>query len=163
MAEKEMEGYWASFDKHWFFGMRQKLGLFDEEQPEDRALVAQCLDLMQRHALDYTSTFRALSEDKEDTPIFTIFETAPWLQKWRTRLKQQTGGVDAAHEQMRTVNPAVIARNHQVEKALAVAEKGDFSVMEDLLKALKNPYKKTEGYEHPPAHVTCGYQTFCGT
>ena len=163
MAEQEMEGYWANFDKHWLSGMRQKLGLFDKQQAEDRTLVEQFLHLMQQHRLDYTSTFRALSEEREDAAIFSMPEFSAWLAQWRARMSQQVEAVDAVKKQMQLINPAVIPRNHQVEKALAIAEKGDISAVVDLLKALKNPYEKAEGYEHPPAHVTCGYQTFCGT
>jgi uncharacterized protein YdiU (UPF0061 family) len=60
-------------------------------------------------------------------------------------------------------NPAVIPRNHRVEEALAAAGRGDFSVLHDLLAALRRPYAESEIYSQPPEASCCGYRTFCGT
>jgi uncharacterized protein YdiU (UPF0061 family) len=59
-------------------------------------------------------------------------------------------------------NPAVIPRNHRVEEALSAAGEGDFSVMYDLLEALRQPYNDNPKYSQPPTNG-CKYQTFCGT
>jgi uncharacterized protein YdiU (UPF0061 family) len=68
---------------------------------------------------------------------------------------------------MRKSNPAVIPRNHRVEEALAAAvEKGDYSVMEKLLKVLSDPYAHSDEQAEfcaPPAPSTLPYRTFCGT
>ena len=67
---------------------------------------------------------------------------------------------------MRTVNPAVIPRNHRVEEALSAAEeRDDLSVLHRLLDALASPYEERPGfeeYQEPPADDR-GYRTFCGT
>ena len=60
-------------------------------------------------------------------------------------------------------NPAVIPRNHRVEEALAAAENGDLTVTNNLLAALRNPYKDSEFYSRPTELNSCKYQTFCGT
>ena len=41
---------------------------------------------------------------------------------------------------MRKNNPAVIPRNHKVEEALKEADKGNLTLVNNLLAALKNPY-----------------------
>ena len=47
-----------------------------------------------------------------------------------------------AYAAMRTVNPAVIPRNHRVEEALSAAEDhDDLSVLHRLLSALAMPYE----------------------
>ena len=49
----------------------------------------------------------------------------------------------AAYAVMRTVNPAVIPRNHRVEEALAAAEeRDDLSVLHRLLEVLASPYEE---------------------
>ena len=67
---------------------------------------------------------------------------------------------------MRSVNPAVIPRNHRVEEALSAAEeRDDLSVLHRLLAALASPYERAAGlaeYREPPPDE-CGYRTFCGT
>ena len=67
---------------------------------------------------------------------------------------------------MKNSNPAVIPRNHRVEEALAAAENGDFSVMNNLLKALANPFEHSDfqkEYSKPAPKSQCDYKTYCGT
>jgi uncharacterized protein YdiU (UPF0061 family) len=68
---------------------------------------------------------------------------------------------------MRQVNPAVIPRNHRIEKALAAAvEQGDLSHFEKLSEVLLSPYEESEEhleYALPPKPEECVQQTFCGT
>ena len=67
---------------------------------------------------------------------------------------------------MRTVNPAVIPRNHRVEEALSAAEDhDDLSVLHRLLAALASPFEAgadSAQYQDPPLD-DCNYRTFCGT
>jgi protein adenylyltransferase len=68
---------------------------------------------------------------------------------------------------MKSSNPSVIPRNHQVEKALeAAVEEGDYTVLKRLLYALSNPYnylKVNEEYMCPPDPSSVPYVTYCGT
>ncbi|MPN28161.1 hypothetical protein SDC9_175600 [bioreactor metagenome] len=68
---------------------------------------------------------------------------------------------------MRNSNPAVIPRNHRVEEALEVAvKKGDYTVMERLLKVISKPYdhsKEQIDYFALPETSNRPYRTFCGT
>ncbi|MCL2203442.1 MAG: YdiU family protein [Defluviitaleaceae bacterium] len=65
---------------------------------------------------------------------------------------------------MSHASPAIIPRNHRVEEALIAAGEGDFSVMHELLSALRKPYEDNEKYaQPPPTGCGCGYKTFCGT
>ena len=67
---------------------------------------------------------------------------------------------------MRSVNPAVIPRNHRVEEALSAAENhDDLSVLQRLLAVLEAPYEAGTDlarYQDPPTD-DCTYRTFCGT
>ena len=67
---------------------------------------------------------------------------------------------------MKQNNPAVIPRNHRVAEAIKAAEGGDYSVFENLLKALKKPYEELaefEDYQKPPQPEEAVIRTFCGT
>jgi len=59
-------------------------------------------------------------------------------------------------------NPMIIPRNHRVEEALSAAENGDFTVMQNLLIALRNPYTDSSEYAQPP-DSDVKYCTYCGT
>jgi len=66
------------------------------------------------------------------------------------------------------VNPLYIARNHQVEAALAAAvDEADFAPFERLLAVLQHPFDEREedqAFSRPaPAEQTACYKTFCGT
>ncbi|MCL2855051.1 MAG: YdiU family protein [Defluviitaleaceae bacterium] len=160
MAQKEIEGYWGVYKKNWMQGMRAKLGLINQEE-SDESLILELLDLMKSHKLDYTNTFRVLSFVNSDKP--SLPGGGCWLERWIARLGKQPINVNKACEIMQANNPAVIPRNYWVEEALYAASEGDVTVMEDLLRALSNPFKDSEKYAYVPEGCGCGYRTFCGT
>jgi uncharacterized protein YdiU (UPF0061 family) len=136
--------YWACYNENWLQEMRAKFGI-ENDDPNDVFLIEEFLSLMAKHKLDFTNTFRELSLQK-----FDRIEFAEWQKKWQSRINPDL---------MRN-NPAVIPRNHRVEEALAAAESGDLSVMNNLLAALRN--QDSQEYSQPPAK-SCKYKTFCGT
>jgi uncharacterized protein YdiU (UPF0061 family) len=67
---------------------------------------------------------------------------------------------------MARVNPVVIPRNHQVERAIRAAFEADFSVFHELRKVLAEPFTRQEGLDHysqPPGDHERVEVTFCGT
>ena len=146
-------------------GMRSKLGLFNEEQ-QDATLVKDLLKIMKDNQADYTNTFRALTIDDLDAlPMCKTPEFNEWHDRWKARLERQPESAAAAKQLMRQSNPSIIPRNHRVEEALEAAVDGDFSVLENLLDVLENPYAYTaeqEKYVAPSVSAT-PYKTFCGT
>ena len=80
-----------------------------------------------------------------------------WLPRWRDRL------APGAEARLAAANPAVIARNHQVEAALEAANFGDLAPFEALLQALRHPFAPNEAYSLPAPKGFGTYVTFCGT
>ena len=160
---EEIANYWNWYNDNWLTGMRAKLGIC-QPTPEDAGLITELLDLMARHRLDYTNTFHALSAwDPNTAPLFDLPGWIPWQQKWLAALEANPRGFAEGLALMRRHNPVVIPRNHRVEEALAAAELGDFTAMDNLLRALGNPYEASEKYARPPEPTSCKYKTFCGT
>ena len=98
--------------------------------------------------------------------MFSSDEFVNWHKKWQARIISHGKSKDEIFNLMKNSNPAVIPRNHRVEEALSAAEKGDFSVMNNLLKALSNPYEHSEfqkEYAKIPTSSQCVYKTYCGT
>jgi len=151
-AVEAIEYYWECYNKAWMAGMCAKLGIAKEEE-EDIVLIAELLDLMAEHRLDYTNTFRTLS-------LAPIPELSTWYNKWQVRLECQK---ENASDIMRRHNPAIIPRNYRVEEALVATENGDLSIMHGLLSALSKPFEDNEKYAQPPEPTSCRYKTFCGT
>lgn len=166
LATEVLNDYTARFERYWLAGMRQKLGLQTVEDG-DVELIRSLLDWMQKAGADFTNTFRDLSS--EEPPAGDRYEDPEfraWYAHWRLRLGREGRPASSAAALMRSVNPAVIPRNHRVEEALAAAEgHDDLSVLHRLLAALASPYEAGAGaayYQEPPPD-DCHYRTFCGT
>jgi len=166
IALEALGDYPALFERYWLTGMRKKLGLQTEEAG-DVKLIRTLLDWMQKALADFTNTFRDLSSqtppagDRYRSPDFLA-----WYSEWQLRLSRECQQSTMADALMRTVNPAVIPRNHLVEEALSAAEDhDDLSVLHRLLAALASPYQVEDTsaqYRDPPADDR-NYRTFCGT
>ncbi|OZM56930.1 hypothetical protein CIB95_09170 [Lottiidibacillus patelloidae] len=167
LAQEAISNFTTLYHMNWQKGMREKLGLFNEEI-EDEALIDQLLGMMEKYHADYTNTFVALTLDKvKGTDMFASEAFISWNKRWQERLERQEETIEDAKELMKKSNPVVIPRNHKVEEALeAAVENRDYSVIENLLKVLVNPYEYTlerEDYCKPADPSAGNYQTYCGT
>lgn len=146
--------------------MCSKIGIFEPDS-NDESLLNGLLDMMKKYKEDYTNTFLALTfEDFPQSGMFVTDEFSVWYKKYQDRIKSQDKSKEEVFNLMRNSNPAVIPRNHRVEEALAAAENGDFSVMNNLLKALANPFEHSDfqkEYSKPAPKSQCDYKTYCGT
>jgi uncharacterized protein YdiU (UPF0061 family) len=166
VASEALSEYPALFEEYWLTGMRRKLGLQTAEAG-DVELIRSLLNWMQKARADFTNTFRDLSSgeppagERYQDPDFRT-----WYSGWQHRLTRDGLPNGSAHAMMRTVNPAVIPRNHRVEEALSAAEDhDDLSALHGLLAALASPYEAGADlarYQEPPPD-DCTYRTFCGT
>src|SRR3954466_2354864 len=99
--------------------MRKKLGIQTDEAG-DGELIRSLLDWMEKSRADFTNTFRDLSSvkppalDQYRDPAFLA-----WYSRWRLRLRRESPPNTSTYAMMRSVNPAVIPRNHRVEEALS--------------------------------------------
>jgi len=166
LATEVIDEYPALFERYWLAGMRAKLGLQSAEA-EDIELAKSLLEWMDKSRADFTNTFRDLSSerlpaaDRYDDPDFLN-----WHAQWRLRVSREQRPSTVAYASMRTVNPAVIPRNHRVEEALAAAEDDDERLLlHRLLAALASPYEPNGdlAYFQEPPLDDCNYRTFCGT
>lgn len=166
LAEKTVNTFSDIYIRKWLSMMRSKLGLF-EEYAEDQQLITDLLKLMQHHELDYTNTFRDLSQaSKPQNGVYEQTAFLAWYERWQNRLSKNTQPLQASVELMRRVNPVIIPRNHNVEKALELAHNGDLTYFKRLCSALNTPYALNETareFMNPPEPSERVYQTFCGT
>jgi uncharacterized protein YdiU (UPF0061 family) len=166
MASEVLAEYPTLFERYWLAGMRQKIGL-QTTQDGDLELVQSLLGWMEKSRADFTNTFRDLSSEEPlagepyDDPDFPT-----WHARWQQRLSREGGTNTSPYAMMRSVNPAVIPRNHRVEEALSAAEdRDDLSVLHQLLAVLASPYEAgvhLARYQEPPPDDG-NYRTFCGT
>lgn len=165
-AEALLNDFTGRYEAQWLAMMRKKLGLFGEDD-SDAALIADLLDWMNEHQADYTNTFRELigGELPEQERYDDAFRG--WHQRWRARLANNPKPEAASWCLMRHTNPALIPRNHQVERTLhAAVMEGDRQPAVALLDALAAPYQDRpadDPYRQPPQPGEEVTATFCGT
>tara|TARA_B100000700_G_scaffold139577_1_gene155651 strand:+ start:1274 stop:2692 length:1419 start_codon:yes stop_codon:yes gene_type:complete len=167
LAEEAINAFADLYQIKWLDMMRRKIGLITKKN-EDKDLISELLDAMQKHKADFTNTFRFLSEDVlSGDDIFKTEEFLTWYKKWKLRLKKESNTFENIKKIMDTNNPRVIPRNHLVEKALKSAEEGDLETIVDFSKIIKNPYSSSidvpKKYLNPPNDNEKVLQTFCGT
>jgi len=161
-AQASIEYFTELYEAYWLTGMRKKIGLFTEE-PTDRNLIEELLNHMASEKLDFTNTFINLMTPGYKSQLSTIDD---WLLKWHDRLNRQLETLEESINLMKSVNPYVIPRNHQVEMALKDAVQGDMSTFQSLLKVLKSPFEHSlnhKQYTLPPGPSKEVYKTYCGT
>ncbi|RWX76026.1 YdiU family protein [Neorhizobium lilium] len=170
-ANAVLKRFGERFQAQWLEVFRAKIGLQTQEDG-DLDLVQGLLAAMQEAQADFTLAFRLLSHaaDGSDEAFLALFpdpaKAEAWLATWRQRLEREQASPEARAAAMRSVNPAVIPRNHRVEEAIAAALQGDLSVFERLLQALEKPYEERPdfaSYALPPQVEERVMQTFCGT
>lgn len=162
IAQEAISEYPSIYQKYYVSGMRKKLGLL-EEQEEDVSLIDELLQLMEKEGQDYTNTFIALTINKYDESFFQSEEFQKWHAKWEKRKQCE----EQPNQLMKRHNPVFIPRNTYVEDALkAAVEREDYSVMDELLSVLKQPFDYSK-LNHPlsqvPPESDKPYRTFCGT
>ncbi len=161
------------FEKFWIKAISEKLGFFLSLK-EDRKLIEKFLEIMFKQKIDFTLTFRTLSEsienEKKKIKFFSSFKNkkpiTTWYNDWIKRLNKENSSKEKISKKMQNKNPLFIPRNHLVEKAINNAvEKGDFSMTNDLIKVLKKPFEYKENFNlsEPPKPNQDIKNTFCGT
>lgn len=174
-AEAALETYSNRFETRFEQGLARKIGL-PEARGEDTGLAWDLLERMAGNTADFTLTFRRLSRladpDSQDTgPVRELFDNPDsfdeWAASWQRRLAADGRDPAERRRQMEQTNPAVIPRNHQVERVIQAAyENGDMAPTERLLAAITDPYREDpahEEYMQPPRPEEVVRNTFCGT
>ena len=180
-ATRILEEFPAWYQQAWLAGINRKLG-FSDVQDGDQPRAERLLALMDQGGLDFTLLFRRLSylteaaaerhdvmallESAETSPSATLTALHQWLDQWQSALAQRQHDLSAAAQLMRSVNPAIIPRNHRIAAAIAAAEDGDHSVFSGLMSALADPYTEHTEYRHyqqQPQPQEKVLRTFCGT
>jgi uncharacterized protein YdiU (UPF0061 family) len=156
-----LEAYRAAFEEKVGRLMRAKLGLATVAA-EDRDLLGDLLELMQRNATDYHRFFRALSRWQPSDPATTEPLAAElreagalgaWLERYRTRLAAEGSDDGARRQAMLAVNPRYVLRNWIAQEAIARAEQGDFGPIDTLRQLLARPFDELpehERFAEPP-------------
>ncbi|MDJ0623773.1 MAG: YdiU family protein [Desulfocapsaceae bacterium] len=156
-----LDTYRQTFQQGWADCIAQKLGLRKYIAETDEQMANELFDIMNSVETDMTIFFRKLadfdSQEASDRPdplalfkdsFYRSEQLTPdyrerlsaWLTRYRMRL-QQNGIPDVQRKaEMNRVNPKYVLRNYLAQLAIDKAEKGDYSLVNELLDLLRNPY-----------------------
>ncbi|MDA7574899.1 YdiU family protein [Candidatus Pelagibacter sp.] len=165
IATDVIDNFQNIYEKKWLNMMRDKLGLFGEDK-NDRKLIDDLLDWMEKNKIDYTNIFCHLMDIKIDNNTYKDKIFLTWVDEWKKRSQLNNSSKEKQIELMKKNNPIVVPRNHKVEEALTEANNGSLEGMNKLNDILKNPYSNQEDiaeYQVPAPTTNEKYQTFCGT
>lgn len=150
---------------------------FDQFLEGDDELIKDWFELLGTHKLDFTLSFRRLYELAMPTidancSVAHVFDfpasMAAWIQRWRNRFDIESNANDRA-QKMRRNNPAIIARNHLIEKAITQAtEDKSLVLFNEMVTALETPFEYQRNNVpdrllSPPLAPEVVHRTFCGT
>ncbi|RXK18488.1 YdiU family protein [Macrococcus sp. DPC7161] len=164
-AETALKAYQDTYVQQYQLRFGQKIG-FENINPQDFQLVIDLLAILEKHHLDFTSTFRALATNTfKNQSFFKHDDIQQWYKEWLNSMDNQNQSTDS-YTLMKSVNPAVIPRNHLVEEALSdMVLANDDTKLIQLLSAITNPFSDDHDAQYlnpaPPSERV--YQTYCGT
>ena len=70
-----------------------------------------------------------------------------WFKRYADRLSQEQTTSEARKKNMDKVNPKYVLRNYMAQLAIDDADKGDYSLINELFQMLKKPYDDQPQHE----------------
>ena len=160
--EAILKQYSVDFEQQSFMMMKSKLG-FTTAVKSDLQLIQQLEDNLQLVETDMTIFFRTLSNFTEATSGLNLIENAfydfenisnevktnwnNWFKKYADRLQEETSTSKERKEKMDAVNPKYVLRNYMSQMAIDEADKGNYTLIDELFQLLKKPYSAQPEHE----------------
>ena len=147
--EKILVIYDKIYTRYLHYYMCKKLGL-EGTVEGDPELIDDMYDMLENLHVDYTLFMRTLSHYEGDRTalLATGLYHEPmnvWLDRYDERIKSIDNTV--RKKQMLGANPKYVLKNYMLQEAIDAAEKGDFSIVDDLFKIAKNPFEEYPEFE----------------
>lgn len=156
--ETILNAFGSDYQKEYLNMMRNKLGI-KIMKDEDAILIESLTELLQLAETDMTIFFRNLSSVQKSDSAEASFEKIKeafykekdltesilnnwhtWLEYYKTRINEEAQTDAERKEQMNIVNPKYVLRNYMAQLCIDDANKGDYSLLNELFELLKKPY-----------------------
>ncbi|KRO96525.1 MAG: hypothetical protein ABS17_03925 [SAR86 cluster bacterium BACL1 MAG-120924-bin88] len=143
-----LQTYEATFQHTLAELYRKKLGL-EHTQSEDAVLIQGLLDIMKSEKLDYTNTFRNLTQAlaKPITSELNSEIAKSWIVSFQSRHAKEVLSAEKTVTLMNQANPKFILRNYMAQEVIDAAEDSDFSKLETLITVLTKPFEEHEEHQ----------------
>jgi len=166
--ENILERYKVNYQKQSLQMMKEKLGLSLKDE-EDGNLIGRLQEVLHQTETDMTIFFRNLANISRDMKIgegldflaavkeafyqpeelkgVTLDAWRKWFEMYLQRLQKESDTDEERRAKMNTVNPKYVLRNYMAQLAIDAADKGDFSIVEELYTLMKAPYAEQKESE----------------
>jgi uncharacterized protein YdiU (UPF0061 family) len=163
--EAILNAFSVDYEREYLNMMRNKLGIQIEKE-DDAVLIESLTQLLQLIETDMTIFFRNLgSVTKVDTKeeAFNAIKEAfynekdlneailknwlDWFGEYSIRIQQEEHSDRERKEKMDAVNPKYVLRNYMAQLCIDDADKGEYSLLNELYEMLKKPYDEQEKFQ----------------
>lgn len=137
--------------------IQQRFGFSATKTEEMSKCINQFMQLVRDEFADYNLSFLHITEHLMDiingnTQAFSShFEQKESFSNWAVTYKKVLTALEnditQVQQNMRSVNPRYVLRNHHMQEAILRAENGDFSYCENLFSAISTPFQRQETLE----------------
>ncbi len=146
--EKLLDLYDRVYVRYTHYYMCKKLGL-EGTVEGDPELIDSMYDMLETLQVDYTLFLRTLSHYEHKGDRTALLSTGLYhepMNRWLDVYDERIQYIDKTErkKQMLNVNPKYVLKNYMLQEAIDAAQKGDFSVVDELFKIAKEPFE-----EHP--------------
>jgi uncharacterized protein YdiU (UPF0061 family) len=149
--EKILSIYDKVYTRYLHYYMCKKLGL-EGTVEGDPELIDDMYDMLESLHVDYTLFMRTLSHYEHKGDRTALLSTGMYhepMQKWLDRYDERIQYIDKTEhkKQMLKANPKYVLKNYMLQEAIDAADKGDFSVVDDLYTIAQNPFEEYPEFE----------------
>ena len=163
--ETILNAYAADYEKEYLSMMQNKLGL-KPKLDDDLFLVNRLTELLEKVETDMTIFFRNLSDVTKENTVTESFDKIKdafynekdlnetilkdwqdWFEIYNFRINEQTISDLERKEKMNAVNPKYVLRNYMAQLCIDAADKGDYSLLNELFEMLKKPYDEQPDFQ----------------
>jgi len=163
--EAILETFSSDFEKEYLNMMQDKFGLQIKKE-SDIAIIESLTQQLEKAETDMTIFFRNLSDvvkgdtstvafdkikeafyNEKDLTESVLKEWQDWFEKYIARINEETQSDRERKEQMDKVNPKYVLRNYMAQLCIDDADKGNYSLLNELFEMLKRPYDEQPEYQ----------------
>jgi uncharacterized protein YdiU (UPF0061 family) len=168
-----LDSYKTNYQVQYLETMMNKLGIYHTHK-DDRDLIQQLEDILHLHETDMTIFYRELSKIDSKTDKIDAFkvisiafyhlhqlsdahrkEWQDWLESYIDRLifdvEKNDGDYSAfakaRTQKMNATNPKYVLRNYIAQLVINEADKGEYSLLNEIYTMLQNPYDEQPEFE----------------
>ena len=163
--EAILNAYATDYEKEYLRMMQNKLGIHNKLD-DDLFLVNRLTELLEKVETDMTIFFRNLSNVNKENTVSESFDTIrnafynekdlnetilkdwhDWFEIYNFRINEQTQSDSDRKDKMNAVNPKYVLRNYMAQLCIDDADKGDYSLLNELFEMLKKPYDEQPDFQ----------------